>query len=88
MKTRSAEIRGGCSMANTHGDDISLDRFLWVQDFAGRLLDLGAPESSEKLEDLGTRLYVDNKELDPLLVAEAVWEQWPTGRGESFFDSR
>ena len=75
-------------MANTPGASSWLDRFLGVQDVAARLLDLGAPESSDKLEDLGTRLYVDNKELDPLLVAEAVWEQWPTGRGESFFDSR
>ena len=71
-----------------HDDDpISLDRFLWVQDFVARLAELGAPEASEKLEALGQRLYPDNKELEAAQVADVVWERWPSGEGESFFDS-
>jgi len=40
-------------MATEYLAKVLLHRFLWVQDFAARLLELGAPASAEVLLELG-----------------------------------
>jgi hypothetical protein len=56
----------------------SLYRFVWVQDFAARLVDLGAPASVEALVQLGRELFQTGKERDAVRAAESVWSEWPT----------
>ncbi len=60
---------------------ISLDRFIWVQDFAARLVELGAPLSADLLVRLGYEYVESSRERNPVAAAELVWSQWPTGPG-------
>lgn len=60
---------------------ISLGRFLWIQGFAARLQELGAPAAAEHLLDLGERLFESNADSDPQTVADAAWSRWPTDNG-------
>jgi hypothetical protein len=60
---------------------ISFDRFLWLQDFAARLQELGAPASSTQLIALGRTLYDNSIRSDPRSTADAVWARWPTKEG-------
>jgi hypothetical protein len=60
---------------------ISFDRFLWLQDFAARLQELGAPASSIQLITLGRTLYENSTRTDPRSTADAVWARWPTEDG-------
>jgi hypothetical protein len=62
-------------------EPISLDRFLWLEAFAARLHELGAPASPERLTQLGHRLYDRNTLADPRAVADAIWARWPTDSG-------
>ena len=55
-----------------------LSRFLWVQDFAARLVELGAPASTEVLIALGRERLDSSRERDPVRDAETVWSQWET----------
>lgn len=56
----------------------ALDRFVWIQDFAARLVDLGAPTSVEALVQLGKELFQTSRERDAVRAAESVWSEWPT----------
>lgn len=56
----------------------SLYRFVWVQDFAARLVELGAPTSVDALVQLGKELFQTGKERDAVRAAETVWSEWPT----------
>jgi hypothetical protein len=60
---------------------ISFDQFFWLQDFAGRLEELGAPASSMQLITLGRTLYESSTRADPRSTADAVWARWPTQDG-------
>jgi hypothetical protein len=60
---------------------ISFDRFLWLQDFAARLQELGAPASSMQLIALGRTLYENSTRTDPRYTADTVWARWPTEDG-------
>ncbi len=55
-----------------------LRRFTWVQDFAARLVELGAPASSEVLLELGRDRFETSPERDAVKAAESVWSEWPT----------
>jgi hypothetical protein len=55
-----------------------LGRFLWVQDFAARLVELGVPASTEALLALGRERLNSSPERDPVRDAETVWSQWET----------
>jgi hypothetical protein len=55
-----------------------LRRFTWVQDFAARLAELGAPASIEVLLELGKVRFEMGSERDPVRAAESVWSEWPT----------
>ncbi len=57
---------------------IALRRLLWVQDFAARLCDLGAPASTEALVALGKERFDSGPERDAVAAAESVWSEWPT----------
>ena len=65
----------------SHEPPISLDRFNWIQDFATRLAELGAPSSAEERWKLGQELHETSSGMDPQAVAEVVWERWPTDHG-------
>ncbi len=65
-------------MAFENDSPLSLDRFLWVQSFAARLAELGAPGGAEHHRELGADWFESNKTRDPLAVAEFVWSRWPT----------
>ena len=56
----------------------SLYRFVWIQDFAARLVDLGAPTSVEALLQLGKELFQTGTERNAVRAAESVWSEWPT----------
>ena len=51
---------------------------MWVQDFAARLVDLGAPTSVEALLQLGKELFQTSRERDAVRAAESAWSEWPT----------
>ena len=68
-------------MATALDPAISFDRFLWLQDFAARLQELGAPASSMQLLTLGDALYENSTRTDPRSTADAVWARWPTEDG-------
>jgi hypothetical protein len=68
-------------MAAALDSAISFDRFLWLQDFAARLQELGAPASSMQLLTLGHTLYDKNARTDPRSTADAAWARWPTEDG-------
>jgi hypothetical protein len=53
------------------------DRFLWLQDFAARLQELGVPASSMQLLTLGRTLCESSKRTDPRSTADAVLARWP-----------
>ncbi len=57
---------------------ISLDRFIWVDAFANRLEQLGAPRGRDYLHALGEELYPANRGQAAQIVAEFAWSQWPT----------
>jgi hypothetical protein len=61
---------------------ISLDRFTWIQDFATRLKELGAPTSMEELLELGRELHETSADQDPQEIAESIWQHWPTDHGD------
>ncbi len=60
---------------------LSLDRFLWLQDFAGRLLELGAPGSVQELMQFGEDYYQSSAGKPAQEIAELAWQQWPTEHG-------
>ena len=68
-------------MANHSDPALSFDQFFWLQDFAARLQELGAPASSMQLLTLGQSLYEHSTRTDPRLTADAVWARWPTEDG-------
>ena len=55
-----------------------LRRFIWAQDFAARLLELGAPATSEALFELGKDRYDSSPERDAVRAAESAWSEWQT----------
>ena len=55
-----------------------LRRFTWVQDFAARLVELGAPGSIEALLELGKERFETGPERDAVRAAESAWSEWPT----------
>jgi hypothetical protein len=55
-----------------------LRRFTWVQDFAARLAELGAPASTEVLLELAKDRFEKSAERDAVRAAESVWSEWPT----------
>ncbi len=55
-----------------------LRRFTWVQDFAARLAELGAPASSEVLLELAKDRFETSPERDAVRAAESAWSEWPT----------
>jgi hypothetical protein len=57
---------------------VLLHRFLWVQDFAARLAELGAPASVEALLELGKARFETGSDRDAVRAAESVWSEWPT----------
>ena len=65
-------------MAAEYLAKLALRRFLWIQDFAARLADLGAPASVEALLQLGEERYLRGPKSDPSAAAESVWAEWPT----------
>jgi hypothetical protein len=58
----------------------ALRRALWAQDFAARLLELGAPASMEALLALGNEQFEHSRVRDAEAAAESVWSEWPTQR--------
>jgi hypothetical protein len=56
----------------------TLRRFIWMQDFAARLVELGAPASIEALVALGRERFETGRERDAVTAAESVWSEWPT----------
>ncbi len=68
-------------MNDTGEPPLSLDRFLWLQDFAARLMELGAPGSVQELMQLGEDLYESSAGKSAREIAEFVWQQWPTEHG-------
>jgi len=56
----------------------ALRRALWAQDFAARLVELGAPASIEALLALGNEHFESSRERDADAAAESVWSEWPT----------
>jgi hypothetical protein len=58
--------------------NLALRRFMWMQDFAARLVDLGAPAGIEALVALGRERFETGAERDPIAAAESVWSEWPT----------
>lgn len=56
----------------------ALRRLMWIQDFAARLCDLGAPASMEALVALGRERFDSGAERDAVAAAESVWSEWPT----------
>ena len=57
---------------------VKLSRFMWIQDFAARLVELGAPASIEALIELGKERLDNSREHDPVRDAESVWSEWQT----------
>jgi hypothetical protein len=57
---------------------LALRRFIWVQDFAARLAELGAPTSLEAMLELGRERFQSSAERDAARCAESVWSEWPT----------
>jgi hypothetical protein len=57
---------------------LALRRFVWVQDFAARLAELGAPASVEAMLALGRERFQSSAERDAARAAESVWSEWPT----------
>jgi hypothetical protein len=57
---------------------VKLSRFMWIQDFAARLAELGAPASIEALIELGKERLDNSREHDPIRDAESVWGEWQT----------
>jgi hypothetical protein len=57
---------------------LELRRFMWVQDFAARLAELGAPASFEAMLALGRERFRSSAERDAARAAESVWSEWPT----------
>jgi len=55
-----------------------LRRFIWAQDFAARLLELGAPATAEALLELGKDRYDSSPERDAVRAAESAWSEWQT----------
>ncbi len=65
-----------------HSDaPVSMGRFMWVQDFAAHLAELGARQSMPVLVGLGERQYDGGERRAPTIAAELLWEQWPTQPG-------
>lgn len=56
----------------------ALYRFVWIQDFAVRLAELGTPASDEALIALGAERFDNGPEQDAGTAAESVWSEWPT----------
>jgi hypothetical protein len=56
----------------------ALRRALWAQDFAARLIELGAPASVEALLALGREQFQHSRVRDAEAAAETVWSEWPT----------
>ena len=57
---------------------LTLRRFMWVQDFAARLAELGAPASIDALLELGRERFNTGPKRDPVTAAETAWGEWPT----------
>jgi hypothetical protein len=57
---------------------LTLKRFMWEQDFAARLVELGAPASIEALLELAKARFYASSERDPTVAAQATWSEWPT----------
>jgi hypothetical protein len=57
---------------------LALRKTLWVQDFAARLADLGAPIGLEALLALGAEQFALTGRLDAKTAAELMWSEWPT----------
>ena len=55
-----------------------LSRFVWAQDFAARLAELGAPASTEALLEMGKDRFESSPERNAVRAAESVWSEWPT----------
>jgi hypothetical protein len=55
-----------------------LKRFMWEQDLAARLVELGAPASIEALGELAKARFYASSERDPIVAAQATWSEWPT----------
>ena len=51
---------------------------MWEQDFAARLVELGAPRSIEMLLELGKDRFYAGSERDPVDAAQATWNEWST----------
>ena len=60
------------------GKQRELQRFLWVQDFAARLAELGAPASFEALVAMGNDRYQRGPKSEASRAAEAAWAEWVT----------
>ena len=54
------------------------DRFLWIQDFAAHLANLGAPGPMRSLLEFGEDEYDAGPNVDPVIAAEIAWASWPT----------
>jgi hypothetical protein len=51
---------------------------MWAQDFAARLVELGAPASTEALLELGKERFDSSLERDAVRAAESAWSEWQT----------
>jgi hypothetical protein len=65
----------------TAHDPSTFDRFLWVQDFAAHLANLGAPGPMRLLMKLGEEQYDAGERRDPRVAAQVTWDRWPTQPG-------
>ena len=61
----------------------SFDRFLWIQDFVVRLIELGAPVPTGELLKLGETQFETRSKRDPGSTAEHFWGRWATDGGSS-----
>lgn len=64
-------------MTNTDPSEV-FDRYMWIQDFAARIAELGAPGPIRLLLELGAEQYEKSGDLNPMIAAERVGEDWPT----------
>ena len=54
------------------------DRYMWIQDFAASIAELGAPDPMRLLLGLGAEQYNKGGNRNPLIAAQRVWDDWPT----------
>lgn len=53
------------------------ERMAWVDAFVLTMVQLGVQAENQRIIDMARELYLKHKDLDPVKVAEAEYEEWP-----------